>query len=161
MLQNIWSKSSSKLRHLPTVMWKNLLFLVFCQGFKFTLSMHSCKVRKELFLLSPSFQAFCFLAFCILYVFRGSFYLLLLPHNMGFRFCPRIRQFRAHPFLMVCSLLTSYGSFSCVSSTVSLPQGRWLMSQPQGVAIGIGDWEDVSEALIQTGPANLSLLCHH
>lgn len=44
---------------------------------------------------------------------------------------------------------------------MSLPHGRCLKSQPQGIAPGKGDWEDVSGALIQIHLANLSLLHHH
>lgn len=40
---------------------KNLLLLFFCQHFVSTLSMHSCTMGKDLFLLSPKFQASGFL----------------------------------------------------------------------------------------------------
>lgn len=127
--------------------------------------MPSCKVGKEFFLLSPNFQASGFLLPgilypCILCWLRGSFYLSLLPHNTGF-------GFRFNSVLIpswwcaVCSPLpTAPSAGDLVFQPVSLPQGKWLMSHPQGVAPGIGDREDVSGVVLQTGLANLSLLCH-
>lgn len=103
--------------------------------------------------------AFCFLASCILCWFRGSFYLSLLPHNTGFRFNSVLTP---SWWFAVCSPFpTAPSAGDLVFQPVSLPQGKWFMSQPQGVAPGIGDWEDVSGAVLQTGLANLSLLCHH
>lgn len=124
--------------------------------------MQSCKEGKE---LSSShwickILALPFLAFFILYLFRCSFYLPLLPHSVGFRFCQKTHWCHADSFLTVCSRLTSSNWWLSVSTSAYLPQVRLLFPQTRGVAPGTGDSDDVPGAIVETGPAKLLPVCH-
>lgn len=160
----MWSKSRSKLRHLPTVLWENLFLLVFCQGFKSILSMQSRErafpsvTKLSSFWLSASWHSASSTcsgaasSCCSFHTMWGS------GSAKGSVSSVPIPSW----WCAVCSPLPAAPSAgNPVFQPVSLPQGRWLMSQPQRVAPDIEDWADVPGALVQTGPANLSLLCHH
>jgi len=131
--------------------------------------MHSCKEGKDLSSCHQTCKllAFPFLALCILHLFRCSFYLPLLPCNVRLRFRQRTCRSHVHPFLMDLQLhqATSACDFlhllqlvtQCFSQSIS---PSVLFPQPQGVAPGIEDLEDVPGAIIQTGHAKLPLVCH-
>lgn len=138
---------------------KNLFLLFFCQHFVSTLSMHSCTMGKELLPFVTKVSSFWLSASWhpVSSTCSGpastccSLHTQVLPKDPSIP-CPSLLdggQF-AHLLLHPLQLLTG---------SLSHRKGGLCPSLCQGVAPGTGDWEDVSGALIQTGPANLSLQC--